>query len=58
MESVFTDKVLAKSLSVLEYPLLARSEHSHRGRLWNAFDQEPRIERKTVRMNQLPTRRL
>jgi hypothetical protein len=31
---------------------------SRNGRLFNAFDQEPHIERKTVRMDQLPTRRL
>jgi hypothetical protein len=30
---------------------------SRNGRLWNAFDREAQVERKTARMNQPPTRR-
>jgi hypothetical protein len=31
--------------------------HAQNERSWNAFDREPQIERKTVRMNQLLIRR-
>jgi hypothetical protein len=46
-----------RNLRCANEAVVGESRRSRNKRLYNAFDQEPLVESKPVRMNQLPARR-